>query len=137
MLKNYSNNSQLSYTYNTAGLMSAVNRTIAGSTSLIASLSSYSPINQVGQVVFASGASTTYSYDTAALYRLTRILTLGAATTSIDTVNVLLVGGGGGGGGSTSTEWPGGGGGAGDFVANASVAVGAQTYTVTVNDELY
>jgi RHS repeat-associated protein len=75
---NNSDNSQVNYTYNAAGLVSGVNRKIGGVNSLIASMFSFSPTNQMGQVVFGSNASTTYSYNAAALYRLMRIYTLGA-----------------------------------------------------------
>ncbi len=128
---NYANNTQLAYTYNTAGLVSAVNRTIASSTSLIASMFNYSPINQVGQVILGSGASTTYSYDSSALYRLTRILTLGAAPTTLaattSPVSILVVGGGGAGGSNG-----GGGGGAGGYQYNSSYAVTVGSYSVVV-----
>ena len=77
--------SQAAYLYNTAGLVSAVTRTSGGVTTLVASMFNYTPTNQFGQVLFASGASTTYSYDPTALYRLTRILTQGAATTTTTT----------------------------------------------------
>jgi YD repeat-containing protein len=79
---NNTDSSQLNYIYNTAGLVSAVNRTIGGVNSLVASMFNFSPTSQLGQAVFGSGASTTYSYTAAALYRLTRILTQGAATTT-------------------------------------------------------
>jgi YD repeat-containing protein len=129
---NNSNNAKLAYTYNSAGLISALNRTTASTSSLIASMFNYSPIGQVGQVVFASGASTTYSYDPTALYRLTRILTLGAASsTSVissgsKTVKILLVAGGGGGGTGS------GGGGAGGVIENLSYTLAAGTYSVVV-----
>jgi YD repeat-containing protein len=46
---NNTDNSQLNYTYNTAGLVSAVNRTIGGVNSLIASMFNFTPTNQLGQ----------------------------------------------------------------------------------------
>ncbi|MDR3572161.1 MAG: RHS repeat-associated core domain-containing protein [Candidatus Pacebacteria bacterium] len=70
------------YLYDTAGLIASTSRGFGGATSTIASMFSYSPINQVGQVIFGSGASTTYSYDPNVLYRLTRIRTLGAGSTT-------------------------------------------------------
>jgi RHS repeat-associated protein len=127
---NNANGAQVNYTYNTADLVSAVNRTIGGVNSLVASLFNYSPTDQLGQVVFGSGASTTYSYNPAALYRLTRILTFGTSTvasSATSTVNYLVVAGGGGGGSDG-----GGGGGAGQVLTGSSLVSSGTGYTVTV-----
>jgi RHS repeat-associated protein len=122
------NGSQVAYTYNTAGLVSAVNRTSGGANSLLASMFNYSPINQLGQALFGSGASTTYSYDPTVLYRLSSILTLGAATTTtISPVKIQMWGGGGGGGGHNSGP-----GGAGAYVVDPSHSLTTQAYTVTI-----
>jgi RHS repeat-associated protein len=76
------NGSQIAYTYNSAGLQSAVSRFSGGATSSIATIFNYAPTNALGQVVFGSGASTTYTYDPTSLYRLTNIITYGLATTT-------------------------------------------------------
>ena len=109
--------------------MSAVNRTIGGANSLVASMFNFSPTNQLGQVVFGSGASTTYSYNPAALYRLARILTTGIPTSIAGTaqVSVLVVGGGGGGGFNL-----GGGGAGGDVIENDSYPVSNGALSVSV-----
>lgn len=131
---NAKNASQLNYAYNSAGLISNVSRIVGGVTTNVAKLFNFTPTNQVGQIVFGSGASTTYSYDAAHLYRLSNILTLGAAITtySTSTASALVVGGGGGGGGSSSGSSRGGGGGAGGYQATSSISFAVGTYTITV-----
>ncbi len=87
------NGSKVSYIYTPAVLASAVNRTVSGMTSALASLVNYAPTSQMGALTFGSGASTTNTYDPAALYRLTNILTMGnvSTTTSSDS-SALLTG---------------------------------------------
>lgn len=118
--------STAAYTFNTAGLINSV-----GS---VATLSDYLPTGKPGTILFGSGASTTYAYDPAALYRLARILTLGAATTTEATstaLRVLIVGAGGAGADATSGTG-GGGGGAGEVVSTSTFKPASGTYTITV-----
>ena len=70
------------YVYDVGGHINAVTRTSGGATSTIASSFDYSPMDLVSQIVFGSGASTTMTYNSAALYRLSRILTWGNSATS-------------------------------------------------------
>jgi RHS repeat-associated protein len=131
--------SVFNYTYNGAGLISAVSRTATTSTSLIASMSNFAPTSAIGKVLFGSQASTTYTYNPAALYRLTEIKTLGtgtatsssgtASSTGTFLMNYLVVGGGGGGG--DVYNWGAGGGGGGGVLTGTTTAV-AGTYTITV-----
>ncbi|MBR0960891.1 LamG-like jellyroll fold domain-containing protein [Bradyrhizobium japonicum] len=84
------NGSQLSYGYNLAGLVNGVSRTNAGTTTRMASLLNYAATNQLGLIAFASGASTTYSYNPAALYRLSEILTQSPASTTTYPISSTL-----------------------------------------------
>ncbi len=80
---------RLGYAYNVAGLVSAVTRFAGAATSSVASLFNYAPTNAVAAIQFGSGATTTYTYDPTTLYRLTRILTLGALTGSASSTHDL------------------------------------------------
>jgi len=87
------NGSQVLYTYNSAGQVGAVNRSSNSIVSLIASLLNYAPTNQLGQVAFASGASTTYSYNSNALYRLSELQTRSPATTTASSTSSTITNG--------------------------------------------
>ncbi|ANV99357.1 hypothetical protein LMTR13_03350 [Bradyrhizobium icense] len=72
----YPNGSRTQYAYNTAGLTNRIERKPSGgSFSDIISNYDYAPHGQVQNVFFGNNASTTYSYDPSAIYRLTGLQT--------------------------------------------------------------
>ncbi|WP_334392929.1 SpvB/TcaC N-terminal domain-containing protein [Bradyrhizobium sp. AZCC 2262] len=81
----YPDNSQVQNVYNGAGQLNAVQRkesTDSGFTSII-SLTDYSPLGQVSYRSSGNGAITSNTYDPSHLYRLTRKLTTGVATSTV------------------------------------------------------
>jgi RHS repeat-associated protein len=74
----YPNGSQVAVSYNSAGLPSKVQRKPSGGAfSDIVTSFDYSPTGQVTTTVFGSGASTTRTYDSNAIYRLSQLQTRG------------------------------------------------------------
>jgi len=75
----YPDNSAVKYDYNDAGLLEKIARKPANSglyLNAIVNLN-YAPTGAISLKQFGNGATTTYTYDPAHLYRLTNILTLG------------------------------------------------------------
>ncbi|HEV7671108.1 MAG TPA: FG-GAP-like repeat-containing protein [Thermoanaerobaculia bacterium] len=90
----YPDSAQVYYTFNTAGLLEKIERKENGGvfTNVVSNFD-YSPLGQPATVVYANGVTTTNTYDSAKLYRLTHILTAAPGV-------------GGGGGPATSTFYP-------------------------------
>lgn len=90
----YPDSAQVYYTFNTAGLLEKIERKESGGvfTNVVSNFD-YSPLGQPATVVYANGVTTTNTYDSAKLYRLTRILTVAPGV-------------GGGGAPTTSTFYP-------------------------------
>jgi RHS repeat-associated protein len=77
----YPNGARVSYLYNGGGLLEAASRASSGgSLASIVSNFNYAPTNLLSFKQFASGASTSMTYDANALYRMSRILTTGTTT---------------------------------------------------------
>jgi RHS repeat-associated protein len=75
----YPNSSQVKYIYDAAGMLDSVWRKAPGGSfsSLVSNLD-YGPTGAVTLKKLGSGATTTFTYDADALYRLTRLATFGA-----------------------------------------------------------
>ncbi len=81
-LVTYPDNSQVQYAHNSAGLLETIKQKESGAGSFAPVINDfdYSPTGTVSYKEFANGISSSYTYDPANLYRLTRILT--SATTT-------------------------------------------------------
>jgi RHS repeat-associated protein len=78
----YPNSSQVTYNFNLAGLASHVLRKPSGgSFSDIISNYDYAPQGQIQNARFGNNASTTYFYNSSAMYRLSQLQTTGASST--------------------------------------------------------
>ena len=79
----YPDNSEVQYTYNTAGLPETVTQRQTGGTFWpVVSDFDYNPLEKVTYKEFGNGATTTYTYNAAELYRLTNIYTSVEATST-------------------------------------------------------
>ena len=83
------NNIQTQYGYNIAGLISSISAVVNASSTPIETIASYAPTGKPSLIQYPTGVSTTYTYDPAHLYRLTRILT--ATTTSMISTSTVPV----------------------------------------------
>ena len=137
------NNIQTQYGYNLAGMVSSINAIVNASSTPIETIASYAPTGKPSLIQYPTGVSTTYTYDPAHLYRLTRIFA--ATTTSVIStstvpvplpISVLVVGGGGTGANAWNSNWGsgGGGGGGGQVFSTTSYSVIPQAYTVTIGN---
>jgi len=73
-------NSQVKYTYNTAGLAETVAyQPNGGSSANVITNFDYSPTDQVASIAYANGVNATNTYDATKLYRLTQKLSTSAA----------------------------------------------------------
>ncbi|QHP67453.1 hypothetical protein EI171_08440 [Bradyrhizobium sp. LCT2] len=80
----YPNSTQVNVTYGRPGYPTRVQRKASGgSFSDIVSSIDYSPADQIKTMIFGSGASTTRSYDTNAVYRLSQMKTYGKGGSKI------------------------------------------------------
>ena len=80
----YPNGSQVSYTYNLAGQLSSVQtKPSGGSWATIASSLTYAPQGVVTSALFGNGASSTWTFNPNALYRLAALQTQGQGGTTI------------------------------------------------------
>ncbi|MDA9473272.1 hypothetical protein XI03_01690, partial [Bradyrhizobium sp. CCBAU 65884] len=78
----YPNGSQVSYSYNLAGLPNRVQRKPSGgSLSDIITNYDYAPQGAINNVRFGNNASTTYFYDASAMYRLSNLQTTSGSAT--------------------------------------------------------
>ncbi len=79
-------NSQVQYTYNTAGLVDKVSRKESGGSFMdVVSNFDYSPTDQPATIAYANGVTTTNTYDPTQLYRLAhKVSTLPNATHAQD-----------------------------------------------------
>jgi YD repeat-containing protein len=81
---NYPDGSQVKVSFNLAGLPSKIQRKASGgSFSDVISNYDYAPQGQLQNALFGNNASTTYFYDTNAIYRLSNLQTTGSGNTSI------------------------------------------------------
>ena len=72
----YPNGTEVNVDYNIAGLPSAIKRKPSGGAfSDVVSSLSYAPTRQPISTIFGNGASTTRTYDSDALYRLSHLVT--------------------------------------------------------------
>lgn len=89
----YPDNSQVRYTYNSAGQLETIEqKESGGSYSYLVSNIDYSPTGKVARKTFSNGVTSSYTFDPEKLYRLTRILTL---TSSSEEAESLMGGGAG------------------------------------------
>jgi RHS repeat-associated protein len=80
----YPNGSQVSYTYNLAGQVSNMQtKSSGGSWASIASSLAYAPQGLVNSELFGNGASSTWSFNSNAIYRLATLQTQGQGGTTI------------------------------------------------------
>ncbi|MBY0558556.1 glycine-rich domain-containing protein [Hyphomicrobium sp.] len=132
----YPSGSRADYSFGSGGLINGVTSTAAnGATSSIASFIDYAPNGKISSIVYPSGIITSYTYDAANLYRLSRLLTATSSTVQIQVpvskpVYDLAVGGGGG-GASSNSPFAGRGGGGGGQVASSTNYVSPQAYAIT------
>jgi RHS repeat-associated protein len=76
----YPDNGQARYSFNTAGLLEKIERKESGGAFVnVVSNFDYSPLDAPVTIAYANGITTTNTYDPAKLYRLSTILTAGAA----------------------------------------------------------
>jgi RHS repeat-associated protein len=77
----YPDDSEVQYTYSTAGLLETVERKESGgSFADVVSDFDYGPAGQVTFKAFGNGVESTYTFDADALYRLTNILTVASSS---------------------------------------------------------
>lgn len=87
----YPDTSEVAYGYNNAGLVELVNyKEVGGTFAPVVTNYDYAPTGSVAFKEFANGVTSTYTYDSSKLYRLTNILTVKGESEE------SLMGGGGG-----------------------------------------
>lgn len=83
-------NSEVKYTFNTAGLLNKIERKETGEafTDVVTNFD-YNPMNQVSTEVLPNTVTTTNTYDATKLYRLTRKLTQNTVPTKLQDLNYI------------------------------------------------
>ena len=83
----YPDSSAVSYTYNTAGLLSQVQtKESGGSYANVVSSITHSPTNQPAVITYANGVVTTNTYDASHLYRLSTKVTVNSVPTNLQNI---------------------------------------------------